>query len=203
MLYTIFALNILIFISWLYASQALRKFSDPRLYIFLSKNFLSGWVNVADGRWWTMLTACVSHQRLDHFLLNMVSLAFMAPPVLALTGPTTFVLLYFSAGVASSIVSMVARRFVGRGEQSDFSHGASGSVYAIMSTFACVHPTATFLIFFVIPAPAWACVTGIFAWDLWHAAQTPRDRTDSAGHVGGILAGILFWRFGLKGFRIQ
>ncbi|KAJ9480252.1 Rhomboid protein 1, mitochondrial [Pseudozyma hubeiensis] len=207
-LYTILLLNFLVFASWMYASESLRKFSDPRPYIFLSKNFLSGLTNVREGRWWTMLTSCVSHEQLNHFLVNMVSLAFMAPPVLALTGPTTFVLLYFGAGMVSSIVSMIGKSLVPPEQKrgvggSGFSHGASGSVYAIMSTFACVHPTATFLIFFVIPAPAWACVSGIFAWDLWHAAKTPKGRTDSAGHVGGILAGIAFWRFGLRGVRLQ
>lgn len=206
-LYTIIGLNILVFGSWMYAAETLRKFSDPRPYIFLSKNFLSGLTNVREGRWWTMLTSCVSHEQLNHFLVNMVSLAFMAPPVLALTGPTTFVLLYFGAGIVSSVVSMVGKQLVPPKDErrglGSFSHGASGSVYAIMATFACVNPTATFLIFFVIPAPAWACVSGIFAWDLWHAAKTPKGRTDSAGHVGGILAGILFWRFGLRGVRLR
>ncbi|KAF6767600.1 Peptidase S54, rhomboid domain protein [Kalmanozyma brasiliensis GHG001] len=204
-LYTIIALNFLVFGSWIYAAETLKKFSDPRPYIFLSKNFLSGWTNVKEGRWWTMLSSCVSHEEVNHFLVNMVSLAFMAPPVLALTGPTTFVLLYFGAGMVSSVVSMVGKQLVPAKDQrglGSFSHGASGSVYAIMSTFACVNPTATFLIFFVIPAPAWACVTGIFAWDLWHASRTPKGRTDSAGHVGGILAGIAFWRFGLRGVRL-
>ncbi|SNX85522.1 related to PCP1 - mitochondrial serine protease [Melanopsichium pennsylvanicum] len=207
-LYTIFALNFVVFSAWVYASETLKKFSDPRPFIFLSKNFLSGWPNVDQGRWWTMLTSCVSHEKLDHFALNMISLAFMAPPVLALTGPTTFVLLYFGSGVFSSIVSMIGKKLVPAeakqgARNGGFSHGASGSVYAIMSTFACVHPTATFLVFFVIPAPAWACVTSIFAWDLWHAANMPGGKTDSAGHLGGILAGILFWRFGLRGVRIQ
>lgn len=207
-IYAILALNGLVFMSWIYASESLRRFSDPRPYIFLGKNFLSGWPNISEGRWWTLLTSCLSHEALDHFLINMISLSFMAPPVLALTGPTTFVALYFGAGVVSSIVSLVARKLVQNDKTptkpaKPYSHGASGSVYAIMSTFACVHPTATFLVFFVIPAPAWACVTGIFAWDLWHAANKPGGATDSAGHLGGIVAGILFWRFGLRSVRVN
>lgn len=165
---------------------------------------------MAQGRWWTLLTSCVSHERLDHFLVNMISLSFMAPPVLALAGPTTFALLYFGAGIVSSLVSIAGKRMVKKENgsalppgRSGLSQGASGSVYAIMSAFACVHPTATFLVFFVIPAPAWAVVSGIFAWDLWHAARLPGGQIDSAGHVGGILAGILFWRFGLRGVRLH
>lgn len=87
----------------------------------------------------------------------------MAPPVLSLVGPATFLGLYFGSGLASSLISAGWHRFVdpwvGRGSQAPgsmtrptsqgFSHGASGSVYAIMATFACIMPSATFLIFFV------------------------------------------------------
>lgn len=155
-----------------------------------------------------MFTSCLSHERLDHFAVNMISLVFMAPPVLALTGPTTFLLLYFGAGFVSSVVSMAGKKFLDRKGSRDFSHGASGSVYAIMATFACVNPTATFLVFFVIPAPAWAVVSGIVGWDLWGALTAPKAGmtgmvSDSAGHLGGVLAGVLFWRFGLRGVRLQ
>lgn len=203
-LYAVLALNFLVFFAWIYASESLKRFSDPRAYIFMSKNFLSGRLNLYEGRWWTLLTSCVSHQRLDHFCLNMISLAFMAPPVIALTGPTTFLALYFGAGIASSCVSIAGKALARVDERraGGFSQGASGSVYAIMTTFAMVQPTATFLVFFVIPAPAWVVVSGIFAWDLFNAANTPAGAIDSAGHLGGILAGVLFWRFGLRGIRL-
>ncbi|CDU26052.1 related to PCP1-mitochondrial serine protease [Sporisorium scitamineum] len=202
-LYTLLLLNTLILASWLYASALLThpSTSDPRAYLFLCRNFLSGLPNLVQGRWWTLVTSCISHEQLDHFLVNMVSLWFMAPPVLAWVGPSAFLGLYFGAGVVSSFVSMVGKWWVDGG-LGGFSHGASGSVYAIMSVFACVRPRATFLVFFVVPAPAWAVVGAVLGWDVWHAAGTPKGRTDSAGHVGGILAGIAFWRFGLRGLRL-
>ena len=36
---------------------------------------------------------------------------------------------------------------------------------AVMSFFACVSPQTKFLLFFVVPVPAWALVSGFFLWD--------------------------------------
>lgn len=35
------------------------------------------------------------------------------------------------------------------------SHGASGAVYGCLSFFAACYPRTTFLLFFVVPVPAW------------------------------------------------
>ncbi|KDN39545.1 rhomboid-domain-containing protein [Tilletiaria anomala UBC 951] len=218
-LYAIIALNALVFAAWQYSTESFRKFNDPKAYIFMCKNFLFGEMNLAQGRIWTLLTSCISHEDSTHFLLNMLSLAFMGSHVVMHIGNTAFLSLYFGAGIATALVSLAWNRFVspwlGRGmhspqvraanggsPQQRASHGASGSVYAILSTFACMSPRTTFLLFFVIPIPAWACISGIFVWDLSQAWFRPGGPIDSAAHIGGILAGVLFWRFKLKGHRV-
>lgn len=45
----------------------------------------------------------------------------------------------------------------------------TGAIYAVMSFFACVSPNTKFLIFFVLPVPAWAVVTGFLVWDGYSA----------------------------------
>lgn len=205
-IFAVVGVNVLVFVGWAWAREMLDRFGDPRPSISMAKHFLSGEINMCEGRWWTLLTNCFSHQAPTHLIFNMVTLGFMSPPVLALTGPTMFLLLYCGGGIISSVVSMVGKRVIETEEQQSrrpFSHGASGSVYAIMSTFACVQPRAQLLLFFVLPVPAWACVSGIFAWDVAQAVLNPGQRTDSAGHIGGVLAGILFWRFGLKGIQMH
>ncbi|KAN0060430.1 hypothetical protein ACQY0O_007760 [Thecaphora frezii] len=208
LLYTLIALNAAVFFAWQYAQHSLERYRDPRAALFMMANFLSGEANLLAGRWWTLVTSCISHRDVGHYMINMLGLFFMAEPVMAVVGNATFLALYFGAGVASCVVSLLWHRVVdpwmnkgGRGT-GGYSLGASGSVYAIMTTFACMQPHATFLLFFVLPVPAWLCVSGIFAHDLYSAAMTPGSTTDAAGHVGGILAGILFWRFGMRGFRI-
>lgn len=50
--------------------------------------------------------------------------------------------------------------------------------------------------------PAWVVVPGIISWDFYSAWFNPAGYIDSAGHLGGALAGLLFWRFRLKGLRL-
>lgn len=60
-------------------------------------------------------------------------------------------------------------------------HGASGATYGAISFFAAAFPRETFLLFFVVPVPAWLCVSGIFAWDLYNGLFRRGGMTDSAG----------------------
>ena len=124
----------------------------------------------------------------------MASLYFLGAPVLGLLGPTAFCGLYLASGVACSLSSLVFHRVFGRREHWA-SHGASGAVYGTMAFLAAAQPHARFLVFFVVPVPAWLCVAGLFTWDVANSF-TPGQRaggTDNAGHVGGILGGLLYF----------
>lgn len=91
-------------------------------------------------------------------MMNMVSLAFMAPPVLSLLKPFKFLCLYLGAGVMTSVTSLIWYGFLDPRLKDPMlqsrvlgtqSLGASGAVYAVMATYACLRPKATFLLFFV------------------------------------------------------
>ena len=124
-------------------------------------------------------------------------------------------------GIVASLAGIAWRNYTegpGRAQPSG-SHGASGAIYSVISFFACLAPTATFLLFGIIPVPAWAMVTGIFLYDGYGAVNhqvslsrvcswcrdsrligDQRVRTDTAGHIGGLLAGIGY--FIAKRFRM-
>jgi rhomboid-like protein len=78
---------------------------------------------------------------------------------------------------------------------------ASGAIYSIVSFFACVYPKATFLIFGIVPCPAWVFVAGIFSYDMYRSVKDVRTRTDTVGHVAGLSSGILYyiWRVRFRG----
>lgn len=125
----------------------------------------------------------------------MLGLYFIAPSTVAVLGTASFLGLYLGAGIVSSLVSLVWHRMADRGRTRKSNHGsegASGAIYACLSFFAATFPKTQFLMFFVIPMPAWVAVGGIFAYDLYLSISTPNAKTDSAGHIGGILAGIAF-----------
>ena len=45
----------------------------------------------------------------------------------------------------------------------------SGAIYALASFFAFAAPRAQFLLFFVVPMPAWACIGAIACFDVYNA----------------------------------
>ena len=45
----------------------------------------------------------------------------------------------------------------------------SGAIYALASFFAFAAPRAKFLLFFVVPMPAWACIGAIACFDVYNA----------------------------------
>ena len=127
----------------------------------------------------------------------------MAPPVIAILGnvsifksekpPTSkltssktkhfqagFLTLYLFAGIVSSTVSLLFSRVLANNPFYQ-SHGASGAVYGTIAFFAAAFPTTTFLLFFVVPVPAWLLVGGVFGWDLYSSLYRRGGTTDSAG----------------------
>ncbi|CEL58085.1 hypothetical protein RSOLAG1IB_02830 [Rhizoctonia solani AG-1 IB] len=199
--YAILGVNGLVFLMWGWAQENLQKFRDPEPLRFMFKHFTTSWANVLEGRIWTLLTACFSHEMTGHLFVNGMSFWFMAPPVMQILGNSAFLALYLGGGIASSAFSLVWNAVVQH--RGGNAHGASGAIYSVISLFACLFPSTTFLLFFIVPVPAWLCVGGIFAWDVYGSLRRRGGMTDSAGHVGGVLAGVAYFlrmrrKFGLR-----
>lgn len=84
-------------------------------------------------------------------------------------------------GVTASAVSLFWNHLFNNEAPYYTAHGASGAAYGIVSFFAAVYPREKFLLFFVIPAPAWLVVSGIFAYDLYSGLTRRNGMSDSAG----------------------
>ncbi|GAA5982770.1 hypothetical protein JCM5350_006242 [Sporobolomyces pararoseus] len=184
--------NVLVYCAWAYGQELAGRFRDASWIRFLQRNFTVSWQNITQGRVWCLLTSAFSHEGTSHLVFNMVTLFFMAPPVLAMLGNVGFLSLYIFSGLSASTFSLLFNHFV---TQNPFyaAHGASGATYGTIAFFAAAMPSATFLLFFVVPVRAWLCVSGLFAWDFYNATSRRGGMTDSAGHVGGIASGLLFF----------
>ncbi|KAK7695664.1 hypothetical protein QCA50_000300 [Cerrena zonata] len=168
---------------------------DPQIILYgilaLNGGVFAAWYVAVANCSGQVLTCTISHQELTHMLFNCLTYYWMAPPVLALLGNARFLGLYFGSGILSSTASLFwnAER-----DPTQHSHGASGAIYSIVALFACLQPTTSFLLFGIVPVPAWAFVAGILAWDGYNAmSPNKKGNTDNAGHVGGILAGIAYY----------
>ncbi|KAI0650046.1 hypothetical protein C8Q79DRAFT_363814 [Trametes meyenii] len=185
----IIGLNGVVFASWKLAWVKYQSTGDRSSYTWMLENFISSSENMHAGRWWTLVTACFSHEDTTHILFNGFTYYFMAPLVLSILGNVGFLGLYLGVSSLTGIAWRNYNQSSTRPQRSG-SHGASGAIYSVVSFFACVAPTATFGLFGIIPVPAWALVTGIFLYDGYSAMNQHRVGTDTAGHIGGLLAGI-------------
>ncbi|EGO27384.1 hypothetical protein SERLADRAFT_382112 [Serpula lacrymans var. lacrymans S7.9] len=196
--YGIIGLNVGVFLTWQAATATWQQTGDTSLIRFLRDNFVVEMRNISSGRIWTLVTSCFSHRDFSHALFNGLTFFFMAPAVMQMLGKTRFLGLYFIGGILSGLTSLSWNDLVKHHPIA--SHGASGAIYAIAAYFACALPRATFLIFFVIPCPAWVFLPGILIYDGYRSISNKNTTTDTAGHVGGLLAGIAYFaarRFGI------
>ena len=120
-----------------------------------------------------MVLSTFSHYSLVHLGCNMVALhSFMGTAVHEL-GKKQFLGVYLSAGVFSSLASMlykVASRSAG-----SHSLGASGAIMAVLGMFGTIHPDATLQIIFLpmvtftAPFPQVLCQNskGSTGWKQW------------------------------------
>ncbi|KAH9963176.1 hypothetical protein BC827DRAFT_1129057 [Russula dissimulans] len=187
----ILGLNGVVFAAWSYATPYMQVGVPPSarwLKRWLLDNFINSYENIRRGRFWTLVTSSFSHAQPGHALVNGFTFWFLAPTALAVLGNAHFLMLYLGSGVFANLASLVWNK-----QGNYYSHGASGAIYALASFFAFAAPNARFLLFFVLPMPAWACIGGIACFDVYNAFTRRFPSLDSAGHVGGLAAGALYW----------
>ncbi|KAJ2997622.1 hypothetical protein HDV02_005271 [Globomyces sp. JEL0801] len=96
-------------------------------------------------------------------------------------GAQSFLSLYIVSGLASGVASMLYKEYA----------YPSGCISGVVGTFATMFPFATVQVIF-FPVPAWLAVGGFAMYDLFRCIKQSQHRIDSAGHLGGLVGGILF-----------
>lgn len=153
-------------------------------------------------RVWTLLSYALLHDGIFHLLMNCLGLYLIGREVAPLLGSIRFFQLYGFA-VALGGLGWVAFHLWGPIPPSLV--GASAGVAAIFIFFACVYPEReiTFLLFLVLPV---TLKPKFLAWGLLALEglgflfnELPGGKFDMgiahSAHLGGMLAGWLFFRF--------
>ncbi|KAL1676442.1 hypothetical protein EV122DRAFT_291837 [Schizophyllum commune] len=163
---------------------------DPSLLASMYKNWTGSWENLKAGRVWTLVTSAFSHSEMGHLFMNMFTFYFMGSAVAQMLGPKHFLTLYIFSAVTSCLGSIAWESYVGRNSRG---LGASGAIDAVLGFLACAAPRMTFMIYGIIPVPAWLAVGGFFAYDVYGTAMDNRPGVGTAAHVTGILTGIAWY----------
>ncbi|AHF92610.1 putative membrane protein [Opitutaceae bacterium TAV1] len=155
---------------------------------------------------WTYLTYAVLHGGILHLLLNSVGLFFIGRTVETVLGSRRFLIALGVSILGGSILWTLVNF-----NQWGAVVGISGGVMGLFTIFACLYPDRpiTLLVFYVIPLtikPRWALIifggidlVGLLASELpRHGAGLYSDGIAHSAHVGGIIAGWLYYRFFLR-----
>ncbi len=190
----IVVLNAVVFLAW-----QISRF-NPDLQTFLINNFLVSWVHLVHGHVWTLLTAAFSHSEWWHFGINMLVLWSFGSVLERLFGWKKFVGFYLGAALFSSVAHCLVSLLMGRANVPAL--GASGAVSALLVVYGLLFPHARILVFGMIPVPALVGVLFFVGLDLWGLVAQGQGGGLPIGHgahLGGALAGALFWLFALRG----
>jgi rhomboid protease GluP len=141
-----------------------------------------GPATVGANQWWRLLTSCFVHYGIIHIGLNMYVLYQIGPFIEKVFGRPRYLVIYFAAGLAGSLVSVwVHPRAVGAGAS-----GAIFGLYGAVFSFLLTHrrsldPAVTKNI---------ARSAGIFVlYNMVFGAMN--GTTDVSAHIGGLVAGFL------------
>lgn len=181
----IIGVNVAVFLAW----------RIPQFSAFMTTYFVSS--PMAKATAWPMLLSTFSHYSFFHIFINMYVLWSFAPAATAMFGKEQFLATYLSAGVISNLAGYVYK--VARASTVP-SLGASGAILALIGIIGTSYPNTQFSIAFVhhIYPHSFSAATGVkslivldtlgilFGWRF----------LDHAAHLGGMLFGIWFAKYG-------
>jgi membrane associated rhomboid family serine protease len=169
---------------------------------------------------WRPITYMFLHASADHILWNMFVFWMLGAMLERQLGTRQFLTLYLASGVAGGLFEAGfnwlmfyeyggrALDITGRTFLSMPAVGASAGVAGVLVAFAVLNPRAQFLILFLIPVEAWivALVYALFETrhvfvSLWGGHWA--DNVAHAAHVGGMVLGFLWIKWGSIVDRIQ
>ena len=151
---------------------------------------------------WTLVTYSFLHStgQLFHIVVYMLMLYFMGKNLEQILNPRQLGTLFLGCILAGCIVWLA----VNWGQAGPQLMGASAGVTGFLVYFCLNRPNepVTFLLFFVIPVtlkPKWIA-WGVFAFEMYNflSHEIPGTTgTAHSAHLGGMLAAVLFYKFGM------
>ena len=143
---------------------------------------------------WTFVTYMFVHGGILHLAFNMLGLYVFGTAVENRMGSRSFLIYYLYCGIGAAVFSLALSRFGVGGPMV----GASGAVFGLALAFAMFWPDAELLVFpWPVPIRARTLVTllvgfSIFFGLVWR--NSPMSGVAHLAHLGGVLAGYLFFR---------
>ncbi|HEY5214787.1 MAG TPA: rhomboid family intramembrane serine protease [Acidobacteriaceae bacterium] len=177
--FALIAANVLVFLAMVASGIS---FTHPTALDVFNWGGDFGPATVGANQWWRLLTSCFLHFGIVHIGMNMYVLYLIGPFIETVFGRMRYLLIYFIAGLAGSIVSVwVHPMAVGAGASGAI-FGLYGAVFGfLLIKRRTLNPAAMKSI---------AKSAGIFVlYNVVYGSMS--GPTDLSAHLGGLIAGFL------------
>ncbi len=159
----------------------------PQLQIYLSMIPLAV---LGENWWWQPFTYMFMHAGTWHLLFNMLALFIFGTQLEQRLGSSEFLLFYLLVGALAGFFSLGIYWLTG--SMRVMLLGASGAVFGILLAFATFFPTATILVFGILPVRAPILVIGYTGIELFSMLSRPGSGVAHLTHLAGLLFAFLY-----------
>jgi membrane associated rhomboid family serine protease len=195
------AIVLLIVNTAVFVVQTMLSFWAPSVFRVYFHAFALSLEGLASGYVWQLFSYQFMHAGFLHLLVNMIVLYFFGRAVEEALGRRAFLQIYFISGVVGGLLQMlVAGLFPGY--FGGVVVGASACGLGLLATFAALFPERqiTLLLFFIIPVSLRARTLLWIAFGLSiFGLLAPVSNVAEAAHLGGILSGLAYVRWVVRG----
>lgn len=141
---------------------------------------------------WSPITYMFVHGGFWHLFGNMIGLFFFGPPLERAWGSRYFLQFYLVAGLGGALFALPLAPLIGM----PYVIGASGAVFGLLLAFALNWPEAPIYIWGILPIKAKWFVGILGAFALLGTVGSGGSSTAHWAHLGGLVTGFLFLRYG-------
>jgi len=141
---------------------------------------------------WTAVTYMFVHVGFGHLFTNMLVLFFFGPPLENHWGSRFFLKFYLACGLGGAAFHLLLGSLIGPVPMI----GASGAIFGLLLAFAMNWPDAKIYLYFLFPVPAKWFVGILGAFTLFATVQGGGGGVAHWAHLGGLVTGFLYLRFG-------
>ncbi|POS79595.1 hypothetical protein DHEL01_v202018 [Diaporthe helianthi] len=180
---------------------------------YMNDNYTLSRKNMAEGRWWTLITSAFSHYDMAHLGINMLVLHSTASLGLSTAiglGPIRLAVLGLGSAVCGSLGSLYdCKKTAEAGLPESRGLGASGMVEGVMMATVLAQPRWPMMVFPIpVSVPYWAVMAGFVGYDMYRLYREKMSGqkhvnwmgsyTGYAAHLGGAVFGAAFYFLGLR-----
>lgn len=142
---------------------------------------------------WQVVSYMFLHGGLLHIGFNMLMLWMFGRELEWTWGRQRFLQYYFFCGIGAGICIVLTNYLFGN--PNSYTIGASGAVYGLLLASAMLWPDREVLIYFLFPIKM-KYLVGLLGLFALFGSTNLNSTTSNIGHLGGLLAGFLFFRMG-------